>query len=254
MTTAAKDESLLDIGRLCSVCQRVDFLPFTCPHCSTSFCTDHRLDFNEHNCRVSGVAKPSLKPTSNVSSASLFPDLDRIRKQAEADHKQKQTLASTTNHAALTKLKAFVSYHKSKSKPFFRIRKDTPASRLVELSKLKNQAIGDPKIPASQRVYIMCQYVPDETKFGDAQLTEQKAIFVSKIWPVGRLLDSAADLLKIRNDNNRTTESIKRLTIFRRRRRDEAGTEEYVYVPANGRVVREVCDGDLVYIVRGAQV
>ncbi|KAH3671608.1 hypothetical protein OGAPHI_000311 [Ogataea philodendri] len=255
--TTTKDESLLDIGRLCSVCQRVDFLPFTCPHCSVSFCTDHRTNFNEHECKALKLKKQTTISTpvpSTIKSSSLFPDLDKIRKQAELDRKPKQTLATSSDSAALQKLKSFISFHKSKSKPLFRLKKSTPASRMVELAKMKNLAVGDVKISGSERVHIWVQYVPDESKFGNAELTERKALFVSKSWPVGRLLDFASTAMKIKNDNNRTTESIKKLTIFRHRRDGESSEEEYIYVPANGRVVKEISDGDIVYIVRGADV
>ncbi|GMF63398.1 unnamed protein product [[Candida] boidinii] len=81
-------------------------------------------------------------------------------------------------------------------------------------------------------------------------------MYVSKAWPIGRLLDYASDELKIKNENNKTNDSTQRLTIFRDLRRDEIQPDstDVVYVPANGRVIKEVLDGDMLYLVKGAHV
>jgi hypothetical protein len=39
--------SLLAVGARCAVCPLVDFLPFTCPSCAQTYCTDH---IHSHTC------------------------------------------------------------------------------------------------------------------------------------------------------------------------------------------------------------
>ncbi len=41
----------MDVGEHCSICNRIDFLPFTCSECKLFFCKDHFKSF-EHKCIV----------------------------------------------------------------------------------------------------------------------------------------------------------------------------------------------------------
>ena len=41
--------SLLEVGKACSRCFTIDFLPFTCPSCSLTFCRSH---VHSHGCSL----------------------------------------------------------------------------------------------------------------------------------------------------------------------------------------------------------
>lgn len=54
--------SLLSIGKACSICSTVDFLPFNCPHCSLTLCRAH---VQIHQCQAFGIEQnPSAGPSS----------------------------------------------------------------------------------------------------------------------------------------------------------------------------------------------
>ena len=50
----------MDIGKHCSICNRIDFLPFYCKKCSSHFCKIHYIS-NEHDLKC----KEPLKITNN---------------------------------------------------------------------------------------------------------------------------------------------------------------------------------------------
>ncbi|VEU23787.1 DEKNAAC104866 [Brettanomyces naardenensis] len=235
-------------------------------------------------------AIPAVNTSHLPPASSLFPDLDKLRKEANEkaknEHPIGHRLGGSKDHndgsspflgaeVALSRLKKLLGGGNKKrsgsssskssgpsnssSNSFLKkfassSRKQTPTSRIIEISKLKKAAKGDMNVPVTQRVFIWCVYVEERGGI----VSEKTPLFVSKAWPVGRMLDSCTDLMKVKNVNNRVTDESQRLTVFRKRRPHEKGKdaagitdEEFVYVPANGRVAREVNDGDLVYIVRG---
>ncbi|GME91695.1 unnamed protein product [Ambrosiozyma monospora] len=308
----------MDIGSHCIVCRKLDFLPFKCPKCNVSYCSDHRLDFNEHVCKVDDIKKTNTTSQGQLpTAASVFPNLGEIRKQAQLEHSMKNaTLFDSNNKSgghklgtssgvgtkatsiasklianasidesanqALQKLKKFLTVSKKKtssssSSSKFKLsfgssssssgsigkkpKKKSPAQKMIEISKLKQQAKGSVKISQSERVYIYCQYIPsDIAKWTNksGKFAEPKPLFVSKAWPVGRLLDNVCELMKIKNNNDKSsTTRDKKLYIFRNLRDDEiekAGddVEMFKFIPYSGRVVKEIQDGDYVYVVRGA--
>ncbi|GFZ47883.1 hypothetical protein JCM24511_05630 [Saitozyma sp. JCM 24511] len=52
---------ILSVGSRCSVCPLVDFLPFTCPHCAQTFCSDH---IRTHACPDTSTASTSAGPST----------------------------------------------------------------------------------------------------------------------------------------------------------------------------------------------
>lgn len=83
--------SLLDVGRACAQCSTIDFLPFTCSHCSLTFCREH---VQTHGCSVTdtgfleqGQAGPSTfkrKATCEVGGCER-PSIEAIGGKEEEE-------------------------------------------------------------------------------------------------------------------------------------------------------------------------
>jgi AN1-type zinc finger protein 1 len=114
--------------------------------------------------------------------------------------------------------------------------------RAQEISSLRRDAKGDTKIPPETRIYFHGEGPPNFDVTHASQIL-RKPVFMSKDWTNGKVLDRLADTLGVRNENNRTMETEKRLQLFH----VESGTllemgEKF------GRVVR---NGDTIVIARG---
>ncbi|ODV86096.1 hypothetical protein CANARDRAFT_28135 [[Candida] arabinofermentans NRRL YB-2248] len=292
----------------------MDFLPFTCQICQTCFCSEHRIEFIEHDSNehtIKNSVDDHNKESKLPPSKSVFPNLKEIREDAEIQSKLKNTtlfedpnnsnntktnsivsklvndsITNTTAIKALNKLKQFISNAKSttntnsksatssftfnKKKSSSSSSSSSPALRIIQLSKLKQSAIGDSKISESDRIYINIQYISDNPKTNTNTNTNTTSnsntvtsIYVSKTWPIGRMLDYSCTLLKIKNENNKIINKNEKLSIFRNRRFNELKSksnsnscedDEFIYIPYNGRVIKEIENGDMIYIVKGNQI
>lgn len=275
------DESMMDIGKHCTICRQLDFLPFVCPKCDKSYCNTHRVEFNSHQCvldeqesKLNALEKSKVDISQLPKASELFPDLDKIRKKAELKHKQEQSknigqrLTSfrdgnnkqlTSIEVAMLRLKKLLKNSNSsksndniKAKTFFSgfgtKKTSTTASRMIELNKLKRSAKGDNRINVNDRVYTWIVYTSDD----DSKFEVKVAQFFSKKWPIGKMLDSSAELSKIKNLNNKDVDKSLKLAMFRKIRDDETGkNDEFVYIATSGRVEKEIKDGDIIYILRG---
>lgn len=76
----------------------------------------------------------------------------------------------------------------------------------IQLMKLKGKAVGTPSIPTSNRMYFLL-LLPKTLK------KESKAIFVSKDWTVGKVIDSVCTICNVVNRNNET--SAPKLRLFK---------------------------------------
>lgn len=286
MTSVYKDEGMLDIGQHCTICRELDFLPFTCVKCGFIYCSKHREEYNEHKCmKEAAEAKRNQIEKVDVSqlpkSSEVFPDLAKIRKDAEIEHQMEQgkkigdRLTKVLNasdqpmssiEVAMLRLKKLLknstdSMKKSnKSKGIFGLGKklgggsSSKASRMIAMNQLKRSARGDEKISVTDRVYVWIYYNSDD----DKSIKLKEAQYFSKKWPIGKMLDSSAKLSKIKNVNNLNVDSSLKLAMFRKAREDEMSesndekNEDFVYIPTNGRVDKEINDGDEIYILRGS--
>jgi hypothetical protein len=283
MTTIDKqDDGMMDIGKHCTICRKLDFLPFVCPKCEESFCTNHRIEFNSHKCileeqelKIARLNNKKIDVSKLPPSKTLFPDLEKIRNEANEKHKLEQNkkigqrLTNTKDSSgkqltsievAMLRLKKLLGNKKvstSKSKSIFGLGKSTTslkatnASKILEMTKLKRSAKGDLRININDRVYVWVSYTSDD----DTKFDNKNAQFFSKKWPIGKMLDSSAELLKIKNLNNKTVNASLKLAMFRKVREgeninvnDDSG---FIYIPTNGRVEKEIKDGDEIYILRG---
>ncbi|VUG19583.1 DEBR0S5_06524g1_1 [Brettanomyces bruxellensis] len=300
--TTIHEQGMLDIGKHCCICRRLDFLPYTCPKCSMSFCNEHRKQFNEHKCIVQMRKKRTDGDNKNIDTSklppasSLFPDVEKMRRDAnekakhqhkkgaylfgrrlgtskdEKNTKSQSTKPITGVESALFRLKTFMGKYggthnsssgrlhgKSKLLGLYSgfSGKQSSTQRLVSLARLKKAAKGDNRVSSSQRIYVHCIYIDPNA----SEKHDQVPLFCSKAWPVGRMLDSFSDLMSIKNVNNMSTDESQKLTVFRARRYGEKtakdaaslADKDFVYIPSNGRVNKEIQDLDTVYIVRGAE-
>lgn len=286
MTTVERkknEEGMMDIGKHCTICRQLDFLPFVCPKCEKSYCNNHRMDFNKHKCvvdeqnaKLAALERSKVDVSKLPKSADVFPDLDKIRRDAEIMHnkernnkigqrltdvKDSNNKPLTTIEVAMLRLKKLLgnsgksSKRTARSLPTSSLFKglaggnsNSTASRMVEMNKLKRSAKGDNRINVNDRVYVWVHYTSDD----DTKFEVKSAQFFSKKWPIGKMLDSSAEISKIKNMNNRGVDDSLRLAMFRKVRNDEtADAEEFVYIPTGGRVEKEIKDGDEVYILRG---
>ncbi|GMM36165.1 Cuz1 protein [Saccharomycopsis crataegensis] len=284
-------EGMMNIGKHCQHCRQLDFLPFVCSECGGTFCGDHRVP-GIHRCsspssKDSSATIPTSETTSTtpgLTAKQLFAQA-KEPKRYETDRRLGtgtpgtlgEMLRSTQGQSmgglkALEKVRKFVfqqrkSSSKESSSSFKSFFKSSPSQRIVNVSKLKSVAKGDPKTPMSERVYVWLILVPDDSDFGEffekkqhLQADFRKPFYVSRSWPVGRALDSATQIYKIKNQNNKAVDKSQKLSIFRLARSAEQKStnnndDELVHpVAANGRVNKEFQDGDTLYLIRGADL
>lgn len=282
-------EGMLDIGQHCVVCRQLDFLPFVCPKCNKAFCNNHRTEFNQHQCvldeqksKLDSLEKSKIDVSKLPKASEAFPDLDKIRKDAEIKHKQEQnkkigqrlTNVKGSNNTPLTSIevamlrlkkllgsnyKKNISKNNTKKSLFSGFKSSSTSSstaaKMVEMNKLKRSAKGDNRISVNDRVYVWIINTSDD----DTKFEIKSAQFFSKRWPIGKMLDSSAELSKIKNYNNKVVDKSLKLAMFRRVRDGESVKSnnannldgDFVYIPTSGRVEKEIKDGDEIYILRG---
>lgn len=218
-----------ELGKICglSECKQLDFLPFKCTHCQLIFCIDHYMP-DKHICTQNDTVPVSeaIEPmkhyhcTYDDCSVSSLAEMccqvckkhfclqhrhhgcvdkdqavrDKEREKWEAPRKQFEIAKAEAERqvdANLNRAKKKESLNKTALK--------------VQLMRLKGKAIGFKGIPTSDRVYFLI-YPPL------AVPQKSKAVFMARQWPIGRVIDSAADLCNIPNRNNQT--AARKLRLF----------------------------------------
>ncbi|XP_035474843.1 AN1-type zinc finger protein 1 isoform X1 [Scophthalmus maximus] len=206
----------LDIGKHCQIdsCNQKDFLPFVCYSCSGVFCLAHRSR-EDHSCSEDSVNRERMEPRLTGGSTSYpcsFEDCRRkellpvICPQCEKhfclvhrhqdDHKCEKLEVQKPRMAATKELvqKIVESKNGSKSKRS-KGAKNSATAATVALMKLKLHAAGDKGVPQTERTYFQV-YLPKESKD-----SSQPMFFCSK-WSVGKVVDYAASLASLKNNNN----------------------------------------------------
>ncbi|GAV55591.1 hypothetical protein ZYGR_0AV02230 [Zygosaccharomyces rouxii] len=254
-----EETGMLDVGTHCAYCRQLDFLPFHCRFCNLDFCEIHRTK-ESHHCRWlldqernnQRVPSPrSLKSNDEKFFKSLLPEKGYVRVQQQRQQQQRSPLTpelkpikSQISQGTLDKLTRFFkrsTVHKSTSKK-------SSSSKLVQLSQLKKNAVGDERIPVANRIYIWCYVVHDEERDKDAK---RESFYVNKIWPIGRVLDAIAQQFGVpnRNDNFKTKQEDK-LSLYK----IDQGIGEMVQLETSGRVANQISDLDTLYLIRGTDV
>ncbi|EGW34989.1 uncharacterized protein SPAPADRAFT_48045 [Spathaspora passalidarum NRRL Y-27907] len=257
-----KDQGIIDIGKNCSYCNQLDFLPFVCEFCKQTFCSNHRK-IDQHDCvnRDMFDRSPtrSVSPPSGVSSKTLFPDREadkkRINERLHSQSPRPTTIleksfrvgdAAKGNSSAFKKFQKFLTIQNTtKAGGVFKIFKSSSASKsnYAEIATLKKVAKGDAKISAADRIYVWVLYISNPEEKLDIQ-QNRKAVFINKNWVVGRSLDSIADALHITNKNNVVTAAEDKLNIFKL----ENDEPKVVATSAKS----SFRNGDTLYLVRGS--
>uniref|UniRef100_A0A060T2E8 ARAD1C31108p n=1 Tax=Blastobotrys adeninivorans TaxID=409370 RepID=A0A060T2E8_BLAAD len=235
MATISDDShrGILNVGSHCHTCNNIDFLPFKCDECGHEFCSTHRTpeshgclrsqktrplnkDTKLHSAIASSSPSPSLSSPSSSSSSSTPRSAPGLAGAAAASRaaaakspspSPQQPKASPAKLAALERLRNFLGdKNKNKSKTAKPVKNSK--SSAMALFDLKRAALGDASIPTNLRIYV---YVTrPATEYTDAISGKQevrpektKALFFSRDWPVGRVLDIACTKLEVTNVNNR---------------------------------------------------
>ncbi|ODV80385.1 uncharacterized protein CANTADRAFT_49939 [Suhomyces tanzawaensis NRRL Y-17324] len=277
------DQGIIDIGKNCSKCNQLDFLPFQCEFCNQVFCSNHRT-LDQHDCKGKAKfekGKVISRHSDHLGSVqSLFPDRDANKRTVEqklAAAKPKPTTILETQFRvgdvaknasnAFSKFNKFLKLQKKKNlssgstlgKLFTsstKTPKPKPTNSVVDLALLRKLAKGDIKVAVGDRIYIWCLYINPKNTDSETVESEElskinidkdkKPIYISKNWPVGRALDSIADQLSIRNFNNSTNELSERLNIFKLK--DEVPT----LMKASDRCNTSFKNCDTIYLVKGS--
>lgn len=208
-TAADNSTGIIDIGKNCASCHRLDFLPFTCEYCKLTYCEGHRK-LEDHQCPYLRHSRNGGRGEYHYSgplAASLFPDPDARKKSQQAKFEavaQKPTnVIGILKPTALQRFKLFID----KNLTLGKLR--SPA---VEAILVKKGATGDVKISPQDRIYLWTLNV--DGNFSKINITNQrKPMFVLRKWPIGKALDAIADGHKITNTNNATSDA--RLNMFK---------------------------------------
>ncbi|XP_035530026.1 AN1-type zinc finger protein 1 [Morone saxatilis] len=203
----------LDIGQHCQVdpCSRKDFLPFVCDCCSGVFCLEHRSR-EAHSCSVEPVKRETRTEGGSTSYPCSFQDCkgkellpvicpqcekhfcftSRSSKKINSEKLEVQKPRMAATKELVQKIVESKDGSKSKGR---RGAKNSATAAKVALMKLKLHAAGDKGIPQTERTYFQV-YLPKESK--DSSLP---MFFCSK-WSVGKVVDYAASLASLKNNNN----------------------------------------------------
>lgn len=273
-------EGMMDLGKNCSKCNRLDFLPFYCEYCKLVFCGDHRK-LDAHECP--GLEINERRSKSNKGGhyyeaapvASLFPDREKDKQRIDEYIRTSKPKPTTileakqfkVGDAAKGKSNAFKKFNK-----FLNLQKDKLADKsnnggikklfgksnntkttkpnpIVDLQTLKRLARSNAKVSESDRVYVWCLFInageEEEDKLKNIDVTRQrKPMYLNKNWPIGRGLDVISDELKIPNNNNVTNEASERLNVFK------LNNETPQLLNTSDRC-KLLNNGEIIYLVKG---
>ncbi|KAM9839643.1 AN1-type zinc finger protein 1 isoform 2-T2 [Aulostomus maculatus] len=210
----------LDIGKHCQIdsCHQKDFLPFVCDSCSGVFCLEHRSR-EAHSCSEEPVAREPRPAGGSTSHHCSFEDCKRkevlpvtcpqcekhfcLAHRHQDDHKCEKLEVQKPRMAATKELVQRIVESKDGSKRKGRRgAKNSATAAKVALMKLKLHAAGDKGLPQTERTYFQV-YLPKESKD-----TSQPMFFCSK-WSVGKVVDYAASLASLKNNNNVLTAKLR---------------------------------------------
>lgn len=76
--------------------------------------------------------------------------------------------------------------------------KNSETAAKVALMKLKMHACGDKSLPQTERIYFQV-FLPKGSK------EKSKPMFFCRTWSIGKVIDFAASIANLKNDNNKTT-------------------------------------------------
>ncbi|KAE8599104.1 hypothetical protein XENTR_v10017064 [Xenopus tropicalis] len=211
----------LDVGQHCSAenCGQLDFLPFRCDGCSGVFCLEHRSR-ESHGCpeipqsNDLGKSEGSTQYPCMYESCSgkelvpvLCPYCEKhfcLGHRHQSDHECSKLDGPKPRMVATQQLVKEIVDSK-KSAPNCKVRrgaKNSETAAKVALMKLKLHAAGDKSLPQTERVYFQV-YLPK------GQKEKSKPMFFCKKWSIGKVVDYAASLANLKNDNNKAAAKLR---------------------------------------------
>lgn len=238
---------MLDVGVHCKFCRQLDFLPFKCSSCGFEYCADHRSR-DAHRCTgIEESKKDEIKPQKDHNGKYFntllpAPGYQRVNSPQKATQGDQRLGSGPVVHRvkdrvdkhALEKLKRFF---KRTGKP------KSISSSTSEVLQIKKQAKGSDKFPISNRVYIWV--INLESKTGE----ERTAMYVNKIWPIGRALDDIAQQLHVTNTNSsHLTDSQGKLYLYKH----DDTSDQFELLENTTRVSQSIREMDTIYLVRGS--
>eukprot|EP00092_Neocalanus_flemingeri_P023547 GFUD01025535.1.p1 GENE.GFUD01025535.1~~GFUD01025535.1.p1 ORF type:complete len:267 (-),score=66.84 GFUD01025535.1:2-802(-) len=206
---------LPSLGQHCALpdCNLLDFLPITCHFCKNFYCKEHFLP-EVHKC-----PKIPVSPSANLSSdpppryecsvqkcskAELAPVycpecsvMVCLSHRHQSDHScSKLVIPVHSMSQTKAKVEEIINSQPTpvKMKKLRSVKAQKTAAK-VQLMKLKMKSTGDKSLPQTERVYFLVT-PPKETGKGSV------GVWVSNRWVMGRVVDSLAASLGVKNENN----------------------------------------------------
>ncbi|XP_056378208.1 AN1-type zinc finger protein 1 isoform X2 [Hyla sarda] len=121
-----------------------------------------------------------------------------LRHRHQPDHECEKLEAPKPRMAATQQLVKEIVDSKNSTPPnkVRRGAKNAETAAKVALMKLKLHALGDKSLPQSERIYFQV-YLPTGGK------DKSKPMFFCKKWSIGKVVDYAASIASLKNDNNK---------------------------------------------------
>lgn len=203
----------LDLGTQCDEqhCRQLDFLPFVCDACSGTYCLEHR-NKDAHGCSGVLLRKEPVQSEGTSSYSCSYQSCKAIelvpiicsdcnkhfclRHRHQSDHDCEKREVSKSRLVVIQQsikegaAKKTVPVKKGRSGA----RNDATAAK-VALMKLKLHAVGDKSIPQNERVYFQV-FLPQGNQ------EKSRPMFFCSKWSIGKMVDKAASMLNLRNNNN----------------------------------------------------
>lgn len=216
------------VGKNCEWkdCNQLDFLPIICHFCRKNMCKlhflpdqhdcekalDNKTDVCEktevrYNCEVEGCKKWELAPVI-CTSCNIQVCLTHRHQDS---HKCSNLIIRGPIMSQTKALVNNIINNQSETKPRTERKKMSKSAQKtaakVQLMKLKMKSKGQTSLPEPERVYFLVHPPQESGKVASGY-------FVSRLWSVGKVIDTLADLTGTKNENN--ISSARKLNIERK--------------------------------------
>lgn len=232
---------LPDIGQVCVICRRNDYLPFKCSHCEKIVCIDHRADHGpECPLEKTSFQLDQSNPSISLRAACDFckritlelelskcdkcigrhclhhrhyvqhnccgheVDLERAKREAEDKVRRQQEAISLIKETYKPKVQPTASSSISKSKPLPSDPKKRELAKRLRVMRLKQFAKGPSNILDADRIYFEATFChqPESSLSSETKHGKSIKMFTRIDYPIGRMLDWCAAELDLANKNN----------------------------------------------------
>nr|XP_016848318.1 PREDICTED: AN1-type zinc finger protein 1 isoform X1 [Anolis carolinensis] len=169
-----------------------------------------------HGCSEVNLKSGDVKPDHHTSYLCSYKDCERkelvpvlcsycekhfcLRHRHQSDHECEKLETPKPRMAATQQLIKDIVDSKKEARVNKRCRgaKSSETAAKVALMKLKMHACGDKSVPQTERIYFQV-FLPKGSK------EKSKPMFFCNNWSIGKVIDFAASMANLKNDNNKTT-------------------------------------------------